>query len=82
MYGDQSGEFALWILGLKRVNHNYKKIPKFDWLSTALISALIGQCHYASGLSNWKVRAIARAQINGFFFTANKKLLNFLEFLF
>ena len=24
-------------------NHNYNKIVKFDWLSTALISALIGQ---------------------------------------
>ena len=23
-------------------NHNYNKIVKFDWLSTALISALIG----------------------------------------
>ena len=26
-----------------RVNHNYNKIVKSDWLSTALISALIGQ---------------------------------------
>ena len=25
------------------VNHNYNKILKSDWLSTALISALIGQ---------------------------------------
>ena len=25
------------------VNHNYNKIVKSDWLSTALISALIGQ---------------------------------------
>ena len=25
------------------VYHNYNKILKFDWLSTALISALIGQ---------------------------------------
>ena len=24
-------------------NHNYNKTVKFDWLSTALISALIGQ---------------------------------------
>ena len=31
---------ALWCLG---VNHNYNKILKSDWLSTALISALIGQ---------------------------------------
>ena len=26
-----------------RINHNYNKILKSDWLSTALISALIGQ---------------------------------------
>ena len=25
-------------------NHNYNKIFKSDWLSTVLISALIGQC--------------------------------------
>ena len=25
------------------INHNYNKIVKSDWLSTALISALIGQ---------------------------------------
>ena len=35
-------------------NHNYNKILKSDWLSAALISALIGQF-------NWIVRAIARA---------------------
>ena len=34
-------------------NHNYSKILKSDWLSTVLISALIGQ--YASCLSNWTV---------------------------
>ena len=28
-------------------NHNYNKIVKSDWLSTALISALIGQFHRA-----------------------------------
>ena len=27
----------------KTLNHNYNKIVKSDWLSTALISALIGQ---------------------------------------
>ena len=32
------------------VNHNYNKILKSDWLSTALISALIGQ--YASCVKN------------------------------
>ena len=26
------------------INHNYNKIFKSDWLSTVLISALIGQC--------------------------------------
>ena len=36
------------------LNHNnYHKIRKSDWLSTVLISALIGQ--YASCLSNWTV---------------------------
>ena len=28
---------------IKSLNHNYNKILKSDWLSTALISALIGQ---------------------------------------
>ena len=32
------------------VNHNYDKILESDWLSTALISTLIGQ--YTSCLSN------------------------------
>ena len=41
------------------INHNYNKILKSDWLSTALISAFIGQD--ASCLSNWAVRAIKRA---------------------
>ena len=27
----------------KAINHNYNKIVKSDWLSTALISALIGE---------------------------------------
>ena len=52
-------------------NHNYNKIVKSDWLSTALISALIldsliGQ--YASCLSNWTVHAITRALKWLFFF--------------
>ena len=44
-------------------NHNYNEIVKSDWLSTALISALIGKLlgQYASCLSNWTVRAITRA---------------------
>ena len=32
------------------INHNYNNILKSDWLSTALISALIGQ--YASCVNN------------------------------
>ena len=51
-------------------NHNYNKILKFDWLSTALISALIGQC--PSRLSNWTVHAIRRV-LKWLFFTAGKK---------
>ena len=39
-------------------NHNYNKIVKSDWLSTALISALIGQ--FNRTVSNWTVRAITR----------------------
>ena len=31
------------LLTLSKLNHNYNKILKSDWLSTALISALIGQ---------------------------------------
>ena len=38
------------------------KILKFDWLSTVLISALIGQC-----TCNRTVRAIAHALLGGFF---------------
>ena len=34
-------------------NHNYNKILKSDWLSTALISALIGQF-------NWTVRVMPK----------------------
>ena len=46
-------------------NHNYNKIVKSDWLSTALISALIGQF-------NRTVRAITRALKWLFFVTASK----------
>ena len=46
-------------------NHNYDKILKSDWLSIALISALIGQF-------NGTVRIVHC------FFTASKKTLNFL----
>ena len=53
--------------------HNYNKILKPDWLSTALISdSLIGQ--YASCLSNWIVRAIKRALKWLYFVTAIKNL--------
>ena len=58
-----------------RLNHNYNKIVKSDWLSTTLISALIGQLigQYASCLSNWTVRAITRA-LKWLFFITSKKL--------
>ena len=49
-------------------NHNYNKILKSDWLSTALISALIGQLKRT-------VRAITRALKWLFFVTASKKNL-------
>ena len=39
-------------------NHNYTKILKSDWLSTALVSPLIAQ--YASCRSHSTVRAITR----------------------
>lgn len=35
-------------------NHNYNKVVKSHWLSTVLISILIGQ--YKSCLSNWTVK--------------------------
>jgi len=43
-------------------NHNYNKILKSDWLSTALISALMGQ--YAT----------SRARFNGLFSLMAKKI--------
>ena len=50
-------------------NHNYNKIVESDWLSTALISALIGQ--YAP----------SRARLNGFFFSLlAKQNFEFLVF--
>ena len=36
-------------LGFYNTNHNYNRILKYNWLSTVLISALIGQC---TGLSS------------------------------
>ena len=59
-------------------NHNYNKIVKSDWLSTALISALIGQ--YASCLSNWTVRAITRELKWLFFSLLAKQNFEFLVF--
>ena len=50
------------------INHNYNKIFKSDWLSTALISALIGQFIRTVRVKN----APSRAPLNGFFFTASK----------
>ena len=58
-------------------NHNYNKILKSDWLSTALIPALIGQ--YASCLSNWTVHAITRA-LKGLFLTASEKKIGIILF--
>ena len=56
------------ISGRKRVvkfavNHNYDKILKSDWLSTALISALIGQFNRTVRVmpKYWTVRVIKRA---------------------
>ena len=68
----------------KHCNHNYNKILKSDWLSTALISALIGQ-------SNRTVRVLtkqdityapSRASLNGFFSLLAKKSKDFLYFDF
>ena len=56
-------------------NHNYNKIVKSDWLSTALISALIGQ--YVSCLNNWTVRAITCALKWLFFLLLAKTILEF-----
>ena len=55
-------------------NHNHNKILKSDWLSTVLISALIGL--YTSCLSNREERhAIARTWM-GFYFTSSKQKKN------
>ena len=51
------------------INHNYNKILKSDWLSTLLISALIGQF-------NRTVRAITRALKWLFFSLLAKKIGN------
>ena len=47
-----------------------------NWLTTVLISALIGQFNgtvRAMPISNWTVRAITCAELAIFFFTARKK---------
>ena len=36
-------EMHAFIITILFINHNYNKIVKSDWLSAALISALIGQ---------------------------------------
>ena len=63
-------------------NYNYNKIVKSDWLSTALISALIGQF-------NRTVREVigryapSRARLNGFFLSLlAKQNFEFLVFWF
>ena len=55
------------------IYRHYNKILKFDWLSTVLISALIGQC-------NRTVGAIACVRKNGLFSLLAKKLTQFLGF--
>ena len=62
------------------LNQNYNKMLKSDWLSTALISALIGQ--YASCLKNWTACAITRMLIKLFFHLLARKSWNFLSFDF
>ena len=56
-------------------NHNYNKILKSDWLSTVLISAIIGQNEAC--LSHWTVRVITLA-LKWLSLTATKKLSKFL----
>ena len=67
------------------INHNYNKILESDWLSPAMICALIAQLGqynwtvYAPCLSNWTVRVRARAlmdqlHLNKFFLRIVKLL--------
>ena len=63
-------------------NHNYNKIVKSDWLSTALISAFIGQFNRTVRLSNWIVRVITRALKWLFFSLRAKQNFEFLVFWF
>ena len=58
------------------INHNINKILKSDWLSTVLISALIGQCYRT-------VRTMTLTFLNGSFSPNSKKITwNFLSFKF
>ena len=58
------------------INHYFNKILKSDWLSTVLISALIGRC-------NRTVRTITLLRLNGCFSPTSKKITwNFLCFKF
>ena len=43
LFNKSDVEGYLFKRGIILFNHNYNKIVKSDWLSTALISALIGQ---------------------------------------
>ena len=59
-------------------NHNYNKILKSDWLSTVLISALIGQCNRTVFIKpKWLDSARYHMLVFKwlFFFTASKKTL-------
>ena len=62
--------------------HKYNKIHKSDWLSTALISALIVKCNRTVRVIPISTRHHAR--LNGFcfvfFFITSKKILEFLVF--
>ena len=81
IYWHINNKLRLLYFGL---NHNYNKILTSDWLSTVLISALIGQCNrtICVCLSNWTVHVIAHVHLNDFFFffTASKKTQKFLVF--
>ena len=63
-------------------NHNYDKILKSDWLSIALISALIGQFNGTVRVTSKQLESTRhRARGNGFSFSLlTKKILEFLVF--
>ena len=67
------------------VNHNHNKIVKSDWLSTALISALIGQFNTTVRVMPKlldSMRHHARALMAFFFSLLAKQNFEFLVFWF